>query len=97
LFFGWKAFAHVTELGQDLCGVDASGTRERHDDPAVRQLRDGLFGARRQSGDREDEAFKNANQRADDLALASVSASLARPAGAARRRANRSAAERRPL
>jgi hypothetical protein len=68
LILSGKAFAHVAELGQDLGGVDASGARERHDDPAVRQLGDGLFDARRQLGDREDEAFKDANQRADDLA-----------------------------
>jgi hypothetical protein len=34
----------------------------------LRQLSDGLFDTRRQLGDRGDEAFKDANQRADDLA-----------------------------
>ena len=29
---GGKALAHVAQLGQDLCGADVTGAREKHDD-----------------------------------------------------------------
>jgi len=69
LVFGLEALANIAELGEDLGGADAAGTREGHDDPAVGELGDGVFDARGERSDLVDKAVEQGGECADELTL----------------------------
>src|SRR5438093_6338384 len=64
-----EAEAIVTELGEDLRGVDAAGARERGDDGAVRVGGDGVLDGRGELDQLREERVENAHESAHELAL----------------------------
>src|SRR5713101_1670725 len=64
-----EAGAVVTQLGEDLGGVDAAGTRQRSDDWPVWVRGDGVLDGRRELGELRNEGLEDPYQRAYELAL----------------------------
>lgn len=69
LVFGLEALAHIAELGEDLCGIDAAGAGKGHDDLAIGERRDRVLDACRELGELGDERRKHGRKRADEIAL----------------------------
>ena len=69
VLFGLESSAIVAELGEDLSGIDASGSGEGHESLAVGQCGDGMLEQGGEVLQLIDERLQHSDQRAYELAL----------------------------
>ena len=64
-----EAVAYIAQFGEDLCGADLAGTRQRHDELTVGQLGYGVLDTRGELGDLFDDDVQGSGERVHERAL----------------------------